>query len=218
MYMEVRLLSYTQLADKSLIVEGETECDSIVMRAIAECYQTEPSTRALRRCFVEKHHSVFEHISFTFQVRDISRTCLAQLTRHRIASYTVESQRHNDYTKKPYRFVIPDSIKNDDIAYRKFLKYARLAQRVYAQLRKRGIPMQDARFVLPEGTGVNLTFTMNARELMHSFDLRLAKDAQWEIRHLFAEVLKLVKPLAPKVFEAYSIPEDISTGQVMTAG
>src|SRR5690606_488590 len=70
--------------------------------------------------------------------------------------------------------------------------------------------------ILPEGTGVNLTFTMNARELMHAFDLRLAKDAQWEIRQLFTEVLKLVKPLAPKVFEAYSIPEDTSTGQVMT--
>jgi len=177
--MEVRLLSYTQLADKSLIVEGETECDSIIMRAIAECYQTQPSPRALRRCFVEKHHSVFEHISFTFQVRDISRTCLAQLTRHRIASYTVESQRYNDYTKKLYRAVVPDSIKDDDIAYRKFLEYVRSAQGVYEQLRKRGIPAQDARFVLPEATGVNLTFTMNARELMHAFDLRLAKDAQW---------------------------------------
>ena len=214
MYMKVKLLSYSQLADKSQIVEGQTECDSIVMRAIAECYQTQPSLKALRRCFLEKHHSVFEHISFTFKVYNISRACLAQLTRHRIASYTVESQRYNDYTKKAYRAVIPYTIVDDDVAYLMMMEHIKKSQEVYESLRKRGIPAQDARFVLPEATGVNLTFTMNARELMHAFDLRLAKDAQWEIRYLFAEILKLVKPLAPKTFEAYEVPNDLVSSQV----
>jgi len=201
--MEVRLLAFTKLADSSLIIPGETECDSLVMRAIAQCYQTKPSPRALRTCLLEGHHSVFEHLSFTFAVSDISRTCLAQLTRHRLASYTVESQRYNDYTKKPYRYIVPETIAQDKMSHKMFLKQIEQAKQVYDQLRKRNVPAQDARFVLSEATGVNLTFTMNARELMHVFDLRLSSFAQWEIRNLFYEVLKIVKPLAPRVFAPY---------------
>lgn len=212
--MIVKLVGHTKLAEGLEPIPGFTECDSIVMYAIAQCYKSKPNPNALKRCLEHGHHSVFEHISFTFDIQDISRTCLAQLTRHRIASYTVESQRYCDYTKKPYRYIVPNTILEDEIAYKAFLEHVRASKDLYECLRKRGVPPQDARFALPEASACNLTFTANARELMHIFDLRLSPAAQWEIRTLAAEMLKQVKPIAPLTFSKYEIPEDIETSIV----
>ncbi len=196
--MEVKVLGYSS-TDPEDIIPGYTAADSIVMKAISKCYQSKPNPNAIKHCLERSHYSVFEHISFTFEVNNISRTCLAQLTRHRMASFSVESQRYCDYTKKHVDFIVPDNLQNNT-TYDKAITNAFTS---YKELRSTGIPPEDARFVLPEATATNLVFTMNARGLMHCFDLRLDKHAQWEIRKLFSEVLKYVKVIAPLTFQQY---------------
>ncbi|OAT79777.1 thymidylate synthase, flavin-dependent [Desulfotomaculum copahuensis] len=200
--MEVKLLACTGLAEGTPPVPGCTEADSVIIYAVSQCYQAKPQPGMIRNCFERGHHSVFEHVHFSFAVHGISRACLAQLTRHRLASYTVESQRYCDYTKKPAGFVWPDTIEGGTA--KKYRALLEQAMTCYHELRAAGVPPEDARFVLPQATAVNLVFTMNARELFHCFDLRLDRHAQWEIRRLFARVLQLVRERAPLTFAAYA--------------
>lgn len=199
--MEVNLLAYPRLAENTPCIPGCTEVDSVILYAISQCYRAEPRPAMIKHCFTRGHYSVFEHIHFTFAVKGISRACLAQLTRHRLASYTVESQRYCDYTKKQVDFVFPETVSGDLIeTYRTFLAQA---YECYRDLRAAGVPAEDARFVLPQATTTSLVFTMNARELFHCFNLRLDKHAQWEIRQLFKQVLQLVLKIAPLTFASY---------------
>jgi len=209
--MEVKLIAYPRLANGINCIEGCTEADSVVVYAISQCYRSKPNVNSIRKCFDRGHHSVFEHINFTFQVKGISRSCLAQLTRHRLAAYSVESQRYCDYTKKDVDFVVPYSIvENADLRKESdskllicYLEFFDNAKTLYNDLRAIGVSPEDARFILPEATATNLIFTMNARELFHCFNLRIDSHAQWEIRELFKNVLQLVLKVAPITFEEY---------------
>ncbi|MCY0871040.1 MAG: FAD-dependent thymidylate synthase [Firmicutes bacterium] len=205
--MEVELLAHTGLAADMPAVAGCTEADSVVIYAISQCYRARPNPNMIRHCLERGHHSVFEHIHFTFAVRGISRACLAQLTRHRLASYTVESQRYCDYTKKTVDFVYPPTVSGE--AAQRYRAFIEAAAACYRDLRAAGVPPEDARFVLPQATMTNLVFTMNARELMHCFRLRLDPHAQWEIRELFARVRELVRERAPLTFAARAAEEEL---------
>ena len=154
---------------------------------------------ALRGALRRGHESVAEHACFSFLVEGVSRVTLAQLTRHRIASFSVESQR---YVKGSGReAVVPVRIAAyPDLAAR-FESLAEKAALFYADCLERGILSEDARYGLLQAGTTRLVMTMNARELRHFFSLRCCNRAQWEIRSLADEMLLQVKPVAPVLFE-----------------
>ncbi len=195
--MKVKLIAY------SLPAEGDVD------KFVAECAAIShaPQFRELSPKKVEKlikvlkqlgHESVFEHASFTFAIEGISRVCTHQLVRHRLASYTQQSQRY--VSLKNPKFIVPESIVNSEYM-EKVEELLDKASTLYRKMVENGIRKEDARFVLPQGIETKIIVTMNARELRHFFKLRCAKDAQWEIRKLAIEMLKNVYEVAPLLFE-----------------
>lgn len=162
--------------------------------------------------FVEKltkmgHMSPLEHSSFTFAIEGISRACSHQLVRHRLASYSQQSQRYVS-EEAGFDYVIPRTIKGDKELERYFKEVMSKTQKAYnhivRKLNEKGITgeaaNQDARFVLPNACETKIMVTMNARELLHFFQQRCCSRAQWEIRAMATEMLKLVRGLAPIIF------------------
>lgn len=160
----------------------------------------EPGFKALRHAISSGHESVLEHANFTFAIEGISRACSHQLVRHRIASYSQQSQR---YVKMDdFDIVTPQSIKDNMDAWD---DYATLVQYVHdlydVFVNDYHIPEEDARYILPNACCTNIVVTMNARELRHFFGLRLCKRAQWEIRELAESMLEVCKAVDPELFE-----------------
>ncbi|MBR2661242.1 MAG: FAD-dependent thymidylate synthase [Clostridiales bacterium] len=150
------------------------------------------------------HESVLEHASFTFGVEGVSRVLLAQLTRHRIASFSVQSQRYVSY-ENGFGYIIPESIAalGDDYAAR-FHEQMKTIESWYTDwqklLGKGEKSNEDARFVLPNACETRIMVTMNVRELRHFFSLRMCNRAQWEIRKMAEEMFRLCFETAPALF------------------
>ncbi len=162
----------------------------------------EEDRELIRRLIRWGHDSVLEHASATFIIESISRACLAQLTRHRLASFTVESQRY--VNMQDADFIIPPSIKNheDTEAAVKWIKdLDDLVEKYIKMVGYYDIPFEDARYFLPECTATRLIMTANFREWRHIIKLRTSKGAQWEISDLMNEILDILLALAPSVFE-----------------
>jgi thymidylate synthase (FAD) len=147
------------------------------------------------------HHSVLEHASFTFGIEGISRVTTHQLVRHRIASFSQQSQRYVSH-KEEFTSIMPDTIAENPEARRIFAFMSETVHKAYAQLIDMGIPAEDARYILPNAAETKIIMTMNARELLHFFALRCCQRAQWEIREMSAEILRLVKRVAPVIFRS----------------
>lgn len=147
------------------------------------------------------HHSVLEHVSFTFGIEGISRVTTHQLVRHRIASFSQQSQRYVSH-KEEFTSIMPDTIADNSEARQIFAFMSETVHKAYAQLIEMGIPAEDARYILPNATETKIIMTMNARELLHFFALRCCQRAQWEIREMSVEMLRLVKRIAPVIFRA----------------
>lgn len=159
----------------------------VVGIAAGMCYgKPEPSAKRVRRCAKVGHMSVFEHASATLRIEGISRACLAQLTRHRIASYSVRSQRYCEVGGNDW-CVIPPSVVGTG-AESLFREQAIDAMWSYRAAIDDGTKPEDARYLLPEATKTSLVMTINARSLQNFLTLRLDSHAQWEIRSLAAEV------------------------------
>ena len=160
----------------------------------------------LLRGLVQKGHgSILEHCCFTFSIEGISRACSHQLVRHRIASYSQQSQRYVDGNK--FGYVIPPEIEsnpNRKMAYEKWMK---LTMEMYNSFMDCGVKKEDARYILPNATTTNIVVTMNARELLHFIELRSSKRSQWEIRELAQEMLKQLKKVAPVIFGNINIKD-----------
>jgi thymidylate synthase (FAD) len=161
--------------------------------------------------FVEKlasigHLSPIEHVSFSFGIEGISRACSHQLVRHRVASYSQQSQRY--VREEQFDYVVPPSIKEDPALVREFEKCMAEAQENYTKVLKRleelgykgEVGQQDARYLLPNAAETKIVVTMNARELLHFFRVRTCNRAQWEIREMAQRMLSLVKQAAPTIF------------------
>jgi len=146
----------------------------------------------------EGHESIIEHASATFEVSGISRAASHQLVRHRLASYSQESQRYVDMSDPEW--VLPPAIAKNDEALAVWEEFAAHVTRAYRQLRELGVRKEDARFVLPNAAATRIMVTMNFREMLHVFRLRISPAAQWEIRQVCARMLELVVPIAPSVF------------------
>ena len=151
------------------------------------------------------HLSVLEHTSFTFYVEGVSRALLAQLTRHRIASFSVQSQRYVSM-KDQFFCVVPPRI--SALGPEKEAEYLRQMETIgkwYEEWQEAfdedPSANEDARFVLPNACSTRLVMTMNARELRHFFSLRCCERAQWEIRSLASRMLALCRQAAPVLFD-----------------
>ena len=169
--MEVRIIKST-----------ENPVDVIAFAA-GICYgKRDTNQRRVRACFKAGHLSVFEHAGVTFIAEEISRACLAQLTRHRLCSFCVESQRYCKYDLKcDDWYVMPPSFKSDEPYFRKCMRDAAQHYKVCVA---GGTKPEDARYLLPEATKTSAAVTMNCRELFHFLDMRTDGAAQWEIRDL----------------------------------
>jgi len=152
------------------------------------------------------HESPLEHVKFTFAVEGVSRALTHQLVRHRIASYSQQSRRY--VKESDFGYIVPPSIEADGEMMEKFINAMREIQQSYNLLlkafEKKGlkgeVANQDARFVLPQAAETKIVLTMNCRELLHFFKERCCSRAQWEIRRLADEMLKICKQKLPAVF------------------
>ena len=184
--MKVELIRYTSFPE------------DLCGHAAAVCTDSRNYGSALMHAVESGHTSVLEHAVFTFQVEGISRACLAQLTRHRLASFDVQSQRYvklNEWEAK-----MPPSIGNNPDAFEKADASIRYSMKTYNELMEMGIPAEDARYVTPQAVTTKLIMTMNARELIHFFSLRTCNRAQWEIREMADRMLKICRKVSPRIF------------------
>ena len=145
------------------------------------------------------HTSVVEHSCFTFAISDVSRSLTHQLVRHRIASYSQQSQRYVNLNEPNY--VIPPKIAKDKKMKKAYDQTMSNIWREYNKLLSLDIPAEDARYVLPNATCTNIIVSMNARSLLNFFELRCCLHAQWEIRQLANKMLQEVKKTAPTIFK-----------------
>ncbi len=171
--------------------------DMICGEAAALCYNGKNPLKSLQVAMNGGHESVLEHVSFTFLIEDVSRVLLAQMTRHRLASYSVQSQRYCG--ADPMDVVIPQTIIDKRFAgsVKALLRHA---DDVYKAMVQEGVPEEDARYFTFQAGKTRKMVTMNARELRHFFSLRCCERAQWEIRQLADEMLRQCKEVAPALF------------------
>lgn len=198
--LKVRLLNYT--ADPEILCGAAalTSTRSGSPSKIFEKMDRERARRIIRRVTGYGHVSVIEHATFSFSIEGVSRVMTHQLVRHRIASFTQQSQRYVVYDTLD-RYVVPPSVDNNRSTKRIFEKTLTRISEAYKKLLSLGIPKEDARFILPNAARTNIIVTMNARELRHFFNVRCCLRAQWEIREVANEMLKQVKKVAPALFE-----------------
>jgi thymidylate synthase (FAD) len=186
------------------------DAEDVVAAAAQLCYSASSISQILERgrskkkALLEKivsagHFSVLEHVTFTFGVEGISRACSHQLVRHRLASFSQQSQRYVSVAEK-FGSVTPESISSHPDFRSRYADFINKTQVFYQEMVEAGIPAEDARFVLPNAVGTKLVMTMNARELHHFFRLRCCYRAQWEIREVALEMLRQARREAPLLF------------------
>jgi thymidylate synthase (FAD) len=193
--MRVEIIGITNFAQS----DGRPE--ALLEYAGRACYRSEPKGtpgKFLEARIREGHESIVEHAAVTFEIDGISRACSHQLVRHRIASYSQESQRYVDMSAP--EFVVPPSVAENPEAMAVWEEFMGQVADTYHRLRALGARKEDARFVLPNATATRIIVTMNFRSLRHFFSVRCDRAAQWEIRLLALEMLRQVYLLAPSVF------------------
>lgn len=226
--MNVQLIAHTPDPEK------------VVAAAAKLCYSSSDATEIMDNLTDEKtekflemlqslgHDSPTEHVTFTFAIEGVSRSLLAQITRHRIASYSVKSQRY--VSESMFEYILPPEIENIPEAKEIFVSamekdmedYNRLTdileKKHYEDMTANGIDekearkaakkkaIEDARFVLPNACETKMVVTMNVRSLKNFFNHRCCERAQWEIRMLADEMLKCVKSVAPNLFKKAGPP------------
>lgn len=221
--LKVQLLRYTPDGEK-LIASAAKLCYSPVgVSEIEEGLDDEKMGKFLKVLMDLGHESPIEHVTFTFGVEGVSRTLTHQLVRHRIASYSQQSQRYVRLDQ--FEYIIPPSIEEDNAAKSLYVKAMEENQRYYdeisdilynkhynkyigeglndkeARLKAEKEAIEDARYVFPNACETKIVFTMNARTLLNFFRLRCCNRAQWEIRELAIRMLKEVRNVYPVLFK-----------------
>jgi len=186
--MKIELLSHTPDPENVIEIAGRT------------CYKSEIGNPSIIRNWIKAgHESVIEHASATFRFSGVSRSMTHQLVRHRLASYSQQSQRY--VNEDNFDYVIPEEILGNENALYLFIDTMEHINESYKTLRELGIKKEDARYVLPNATATEIVTTMNFRELRSFFKLRISKRAQKEIRDVAIEMLLEVVKIAPNVFQ-----------------
>ena len=195
--ISVTLLSYTPNPEKVIATAMR---QSRYSESVGKLDLNETEIKHLLNLAITLGHlSVFEHAFFTFAISGISRSCSHQFVRHRLFSFTQQSQRYVKLKNKD-AFVVPPSIEANKDALQIYEEELQNIFNTYQKLLSMKVPEEDARFILPNATETKIVATANARELMHFFKLRLDKDAQWEIRALAQKMFALVSDIAPDIF------------------
>lgn len=194
--MNVQLITHTPEPER-LVAAAAKLCYSNANMQDVLAISSEDAAKFIAK-LPKAHQSPLEHVSFTFAIEGVSRALLAQITRHRIASFSVQSQRY--VYSNHFGYMIPQTVAENDEALDEYQHLMYLIQIVYNGLCELGVPAEDARFVLPNACETRMIVTMNARELLHFFSLRCCKRAQWEIRAVADEMLRLCKEAAPTIF------------------
>ncbi|NLF01998.1 MAG: FAD-dependent thymidylate synthase [Anaerolineales bacterium] len=193
--MNVELIAITRY------LRGSGLTEELLEHAGRVCYRSArqgDTARFLQSRMREGHESIIEHASASFEISGMSRAASHQLVRHRLASFSQESQRYVDMSDPEW--VVPPGIADDSQALTVWQGFAEQVVTAYRALRELGVRKEDARFVLPNAAATRLVVTMNFRELLHVFRLRISPEAQWEIRAACVRMLELIYPHAPNVF------------------
>lgn len=248
--LKVKIIAHTPEPDKVVAQAGKLCYSAVGVDEITQKLTEEEIARYVNMLASIGHESPLEHVSFTFAIEGISRACTHQIVRHRIASYSQQSQR---YVKlEQFEYIIPPAIESNSEAKRIFIEamekdqeaydelvdllledilidkhaadygncireilkenpdavpdrskvldlYAEKFLKEYGKAEKQAI--EDARYVFPNACETKIVITMNARSLLHFFNVRCCNRAQWEIREMATEMLKECKKIAPALFK-----------------
>ncbi len=195
-HLVVRLLNYTPKPIETVYTAARTCYSGNAPSDIWSKRTTEfEMIKLLDKTISSSHHSILEHILFTFSVEGLSRSASHQLVRHRLASFSQQSQRYVEMDDA--EFIVPQTFQFTPEAMKIFKETTEQAKIAYKRLRELGIPAEDARFIMPNATTTNIVMSMNFRELWYVSGIRLCRRAQWEIRDLFMRIKS----------ELHSVPE-----------
>lgn len=231
--MKVTLLAHTPDAEKTVATAAKLCYSSSDIGSLREGLTEEKIADFIDMLVSIGHESVLEHVSFTFGVEGISRACSHQLVRHRIASYSQKSQRY--VNENGFEFIVPPAIEENTEAKAEFDRTIELISQSYDKLadiltaahtaqfmaegldeksataKARKLANEDARFILPNACETKIVVTMNVRSLFNFFRHRCCNRAQWEIRAVANEMLKLCLQTAPNIFR-YAGPSCVAKG------
>jgi thymidylate synthase (FAD) len=204
----VTLLQHTPRPERAVASAGRLCYAPVGAAELKKALSADEVERLVRGLVRSGHLSALEHASFSFAVEGISRACSHQLVRHRLASYSQQSQRYVRFDSSR-AFVTPPSIEASPEARAVFYEAMENARRSYERLVALGLAegrsnesvFEDARFVLPNAAETKIVVTMNARELRHFFALRCCRRAQWEINRLAWTMRHLARSVAPLLFD-----------------
>lgn len=212
--MNVKIIAHTPDIERVIASAGKLCYSKVGADDIVRKSTKEDNERFVRMLADIGHESPLEHVSFTFAVEGISRACSHQLVRHRLASYSQQSQRYVNLDKT-FDYIIPPSIieNNLNVEYNEFMDkihdfYREISCDLECVYRRKGMSkkeankkaIEDARYVLPNACETKLVFTMNVRTLLNFFEKRCCVRAQWEIRQLANEMLRQCKEISPVLF------------------
>lgn len=205
--MKVELIAYTEgtdhvcnLAAKNCVSEEMPELIELDADGY-ECW-VDSECKPLKHALASGHESIAEHATFTFTVEGVSRVTEVQLVRHRIgASYAIQSGRY--CARHPTNYIMPESVTEDidDLLAQRIIEYNRALRLLDDCMVEMGISAEDRRYFYPQGLKTNIVVTVNARELLHMASERMCVRAQWEIREMVSEMVRLAKVVAPILFE-----------------
>lgn len=196
--IKVKLLEHTPNPEHVVAMAARLCYSSAGAEELAEKISDEKAREMVRKMVALGHGSTIEHVSFTFGIEGVSRVLTHQLVRHRIASYDQQSQRY--VAAHGFAYITPPSIEEKPEAKAKYEELLEKIRRTYDALTEMGVPKEDARYVLANATETKILVTMNARSLLHFFNLRCCNRAQWEIREMAYKMLAEVKKVAPTLF------------------
>ena len=220
--MKVKLLAHTPEPEKVISMAAKLCYSPVGADEIAENLTQESINKFLHTLVSMGHESPIEHVTFTFGIEGISRSCSHQIVRHRIASFSQQSQRYVKLDQ--FEYIIPPEIERNEEAKKIFIEsmnkcqedYDKLVEILFAkhyqELLDKGVSekkaksqaekmsIEDARYVFPNACETKMVFTINARSLYNFFHHRCCERAQWEIRELATEMLRLVREVAPILF------------------
>jgi thymidylate synthase (FAD) len=198
--MIVKIIKHTQEPEKTCACAARLCYSSVSIAELSEKITQDNAKSLLEKVILSGHYSVLEHASFTFAIEGVSRALLAQLTRHRIASFSIQSQRYVKFDKT-FEYIIPPYVVKDKKLQKKFDSVVDTIKKFYDEMLMAGVAAEDARYILPQASATKIIMTMNARELLHFFSLRCCNRAQWEIREMACRMLALAKEIAPVIFK-----------------
>ena len=197
--IKVKLLEHTPNPERVVAMAARLCYSAAGAEELAEKMSDEQVEKLVTKIVRLGHASPMEHVSFTFGIEGVSRVLTHQLVRHRLASYSQQSQRY--VAEHDFEYIMPPSIEEKPEAKAKFEALMQQIRTVYDELTELDIPREDARYVLANGTETKIVVTMNVRSLLHFFNLRCCHRAQWEIRELAYQMLAEARRAAPLLFK-----------------